>query len=219
MSNIIYDYTEEYIRGLLCTEDELLYEMEQYAKENNVPIIHKEAANLLSLLIRLKNVNTILEVGTAIGYSAITMRKASQCKILTIEKDEEMIEKAKINIERANFSKDITIIKGDALEVLKNMDYRFDMIFLDAAKGQYLDFFVDCDRMLNKNGILFADNVLFRGMVVNDELLIRRKITIVKRMRKFLRFMSSNIGYQTSILPISDGVMISLKTGGINNKC
>lgn len=215
MSKIVYDYIESYLRGLITQNDSLLKDIEDFAKENNVPIIQPEVAKLLSLIIKVKGVKSILEVGTAIGYSALVMHKAcGNCKIVTIERNEEMIERAKINIEKAGCQSHITILKGEAEDILPGIDEKFDLIFLDAAKGQYLEFFSVCDRLLNNNGIIFADNVLFRGMVATNELLIRRKITIVKRMRKYLSFMSDNENYDTSILPIGDGVAISYKTGG-----
>lgn len=215
MSDIVYGYIEEYIKGLIPESKGLLKEMEEYAKANHVPIIQPEVARFLSFIIKGRKVKNILELGTAIGYSAILMHNASEgCTITTIERDPEMIDMAKKNIYSAGIGGDIKIIEGEAGEVLKKLEGSFDLVFLDAAKGQYLEFFPDCDRMLNKNGIIFADNVLFRGMVATNELLTRRKITIVKRMRKYLKFMSNNPDYDTSVLPIGDGVAVSLKLGG-----
>jgi caffeoyl-CoA O-methyltransferase len=215
LSNIVHDYIEDYIRGLLPGNEEYLKKLEEYAEENHVPIIHPEVARFLSFIIKMGKVKSILEVGTAIGYSALVMHKAAgECRIVTIERYDKMIELASQNIKSAGLDKDITIVSGEADEILKNMDDKFDLIFLDAAKGQYLEFFPDCHRMLNPGGIIFADNVLFRGMVANNELLIRRKITIVKRMRKYLKYMSDNTEYDTSILPLGDGVSVSMKLGG-----
>lgn len=215
MSNIVYDYIEDYIRGLLPESLGLIREMEKYAAENHVPIIQPEVARFLSFLIKGRNVKSILEIGTAIGYSAMVMHSAAGgCRIVTIERDPDMIDRAKENISAAGLEKDIEIVEGEAGEILKKMEGSFDLVLLDAAKGQYMEFFPDCHRMLKKNGIIFADNVLFRGMVATNELLIRRKITIVKRMRKYLKFMSSNPDYDTSVLPLGDGVAVSLKLGG-----
>lgn len=215
MSNIVHDYIEDYIRSLLPESPGLLKEMEEYAAANHVPIIQSEVSRFLSFLIKGREIKNILEIGTAIGYSAIVMHTAAGgCSITTIERDQDMIEKAQENISKAGLSDDIKIVDGEAAEILKNMEGSFDLILLDAAKGQYLQFFPDCHRMLKNNGIIFADNVLFRGMVATNELLIRRKITIVKRMRKYLKFMSENPDYDTSILPLGDGVAVSLKLGG-----
>lgn len=215
LSNIVYDYIEEYLRSLLPENEGILKQMEDYAKQNNIPIVQPEVARFISFIIKTLNVKNILEVGTAIGYSAALMhRAAGGCRIVTIERNEEMVEKALKNLESAGISKDITILKGEAEEILKNMNETFDMVFLDAAKGQYLEFFPDCHRMLKKGGIILADNVLFRGMVATNKLLIRRKITIVKRLRKYLKYMSENKDYDTTILPLGDGVAVSVKIGG-----
>lgn len=215
MSKIVYDYIEDYIRGLLPETDGFLKEMEVFAEQNHVPIIQPEVARFLSFIIKYGRVKSILEVGTAIGYSSIVMHKAAGgCRIVTIERDQDMIQKAAYNISKLELNNDIIIKTGEASEILESMDDRFDLIFLDAAKGQYMEFFPHCHRMLNENGIIFADNVLFRGMVATNELLIRRKITIVKRMRKYLKFMSENKDYDTSILPLGDGVAVSYKIGG-----
>jgi caffeoyl-CoA O-methyltransferase len=214
MSKIVYDYVEDYIRNMIPQNDELLKSMEDYALENNVPIVQREVAKLLSLIIKMKDSKNILEIGTAIGYSAIMMNKASNnAKIVTIERNKDMIEKAEENIKSAGLENSIQVIEGDALEVLPKIDDKFDLIFIDAAKGQYKEFFSYCDRCLKLGGIIFADNVLFRGMIANNDLVVRRKITIVKRMRNYLEFISKNKNYETSILSIGDGVAISLKTG------
>lgn len=212
MSNIVYDYVEDYIRSLLPENEGILKEMETFAEANRVPIVQPEVAKFLSFIIKIKNAKDILEVGTAIGYSAAVMHNAAgHCRIVTIERDDEMFDRAGEYIKRAELDSDITILKGEADEILKTMDDSFDMIFLDAAKGHYLHFFPDCHRMLKKGGIIFADNVLFRGMVTTNKLLIRRKITIVKRLRKYIKFMMENEDYDTSILPLGDGVSVSVK--------
>lgn len=214
MSDIVHDYIEDYIRSLLPENEGILKEMEDYAQEFHVPIIHPEVAKFMSFIIKSCGIKNVLEVGTAIGYSASVMVHAGALKVLTIERDSEMAEIAKRNISKQGFESAVTVMEGEADEILKSMDDSFDMIFLDAAKGQYLEFFPECHRMLRKGGILFADNVLFRGMVSTNKLLIRRKITIVKRLRKFLKFMSDNNDYDTSILPLGDGVLVSVKLGG-----
>ena len=215
LSNIVHDYIEDYIRSMITQNDNALKAMELFAQENHIPIIQPEVAKFLSFMLKTKRVTSILEVGTAIGYSAIVMYNCARpCRIVTIERDDEMIKKATENIKNAGLDNNIEIIKGDAQEVLSNMNEKFDFIFLDGAKGQYLELFQHCNRMLNINGIIFADNVLFRGMVATNELLIRRKITIVKRMRKYLKFMTENENYETSILPLGDGVAVSIKIGG-----
>jgi predicted O-methyltransferase YrrM len=134
-------------------------------------------------------------------------------KIDTIERFELMADKAKENVKRAGKEDIINIIVGDASEVLPCLDKRYDMIFLDAAKGQYPEFLPDCLRMLNIGGLLISDNVLYKGMVANDELVVRRKKTIVKRMRTYLDSICNHEQLDTTILPVGDGVAISYKKG------
>ncbi|MCR1933569.1 O-methyltransferase [Clostridium tepidum] len=211
MSKVAYDYIEKYIRELIPENKGALKELEDYAKENSVPIIHKEVANFLEFMISLKKPKKILELGTAIGYSSIFMSLSSkeECEITTIERDDKMIEIAKNNIERYGFKDKIKIIQGDCLEILKNLEDKYDMIFMDAGKGHYNEFLPYCLKLLNKEGIIIADNVLFRGMVANDELVIRRKITIVKRMRKYMNMISDKKNFITSIIPMGDGIAIT----------
>jgi predicted O-methyltransferase YrrM len=215
MSNISHDYIEEYIRELLPQRTGVIKDLEDYAAENNVPIIHPEVAQFLRVLIKSHNVKRILEVGTAIGYSALVMADAAgeMCKIVTLERDDNMYDLALKNIGIMGKENNIEIIKGDALESLKNLeeDVRYDLIFLDAAKGHYDYFLPLCFRALKINGLLVADNVLFRGMVATNKLLIRRKITIVKRMRKYLSHISNIKSLETVVLPIGDGVALSCK--------
>jgi caffeoyl-CoA O-methyltransferase len=206
---------EDYIRSLIPQDDTLLKEMESYAAENHVPIMQPEVVKFLTFLIKTKGIKRILEIGTAIGYSAIVMHKAAgTSKIVTIERNSVMSDRASKYIEIAGYSGDIDIIKGEAEDILKNLNEKFDLILLDAAKGQYLEFFSDCHRLLDMGGIIFADNVLFRGMVASDMLVIRRKITIVKRLRRYLEFISSNKDYETTIIPLGDGVSVSCRIGG-----
>ncbi len=140
----------------------------------------------------------------------MSLSSKEESKITTIERDDKMIEIAKNNIERYGFKDKIKIIQGgDCLEVLKNLEDKYDMIFMDAGKGHYNEFLPYCLKLLNKEGIIIADNVLFRGMVANDELVIRRKITIVKRMRKYMDMISDKDNFITSIIPMGDGIAIT----------
>lgn len=213
MSNISHDYIEEYIRGLIPEKQGYIKTMEDYALENGVPIIHPEVGQFLKVLIKSHGVKRILEIGTAIGYSAgiMAMAAGNDCEILTIERDEEMKNLALQNIEQLGLGKNIKLLYGDALEVLDGINGEFDMIFMDAAKGHYDHFLPMCLKLLKKGGLLVGDNVLFRGMVANNKLLIRRKITIVKRMRKYLTHISSMDELETVILPIGDGIAFSCK--------
>lgn len=213
MSNITYDYMEKYIKSLIPEDEGLLKELEDYAAENNVPIIQKEVANFLKLMITIKKPAKILELGTAIGYSSILMSLSAEnnCSITTIERDKNMVAIAKENINKANLSENISIIEGDCLDVLEKLDDSFDMIFMDAGKGHYNHFLPHCLRILKKDGIIIADNALFRGMVASKELVIRRKITIVKRMRNYLELVSKSNDLITSIIPMGDGIAVTTR--------
>lgn len=213
MSGITHDYMEQYIRSLIKDHNGILKELEDYAHNNSVPIIHKEVAKFLELMITLKKPLKILELGTAIGYSAILMNLSSKGKssITTIERDSKMIELAQANIEKYGFKDKINIIQGDCLEVLEKLDDKYDMIFMDAGKGHYNHFLNECMRLLSDEGMIIADNVLFRGMVATDELVERRKITIVKRMRKYLELVSNEEKFITSIIPMGDGIAVTTR--------
>lgn len=211
MSNITYDYMEEYIRGLIPERTGFLRELEIYAKENEVPIIQKEVARFLELFVSIKKPRKILELGTAIGYSAILMNEGcmGNCHITTIERDENMIVQATSNITKAGLESNIDILQGDCLDILQELDDKFDLIFMDAGKGHYNHFLPHCLRLLSEDGIIIADNVLFKGMVASKDLIKRRKITIVKRMRNYLDLVSSNNDLITSVIPMGDGIAIT----------
>lgn len=207
------DFINDYIRNTLRPSSGLLKELEQFAKEHHVPIITPEVAQLLIVLGRLIKPVRILEIGTAIGYSSILLAGilAPGGRMDTIERQEEMLLKARENIKKAGLENTVSIIAGDAEEVLRCLDKQYDMVFLDAAKGQYPEFLPECLRMLKKGGLLVSDNVLYKGMVASDDLVVRRKRTIVNRMRTYLDSLCENTTLDTSILPVGDGVALSYK--------
>ncbi|MEG0641808.1 MAG: O-methyltransferase [Clostridium sp.] len=220
MSGVSHDYIEEYLRGLIKDNKDYIKTMEEYAINNNVPIIHKEVAQFLRVIIKSHNVKKILEVGTAIGYSASVMIDAAGegAHVTSVERNDDMFALASQNINIQGFDDNVNLIHADALEVLSEVDGEFDMIFLDAAKGHYDHFLSECLKKLKVGGLLVSDNVLFRGMVASNDLLIRRKITIVKRMRKFLEHISSEESLETTILPIGDGVALTCKLRRCENE-
>lgn len=211
MSGITYDYMEKFIRELIPEHDGSLKDLENYANENAVPIIQKEVGKLLELMINIKKPKKILELGTAIGYSAILMNLASngKSKITTIERDSLMIEHAQKNFKKYGMEDKIDVIQGDCVDVLEKLDEKFDFIFIDAGKGHYNHFLPHCLRLLGDQGIILADNVLFRGMVASKDLVLRRKITIVKRMKSYLDLVSKDETLITSVIPMGDGVAIT----------
>lgn len=210
---INYDYINEYIRKTVRRNEGILAELEIYAAENHVPIIQPEVAALLRVLGRLGQPVRILEIGTAIGYSAILMSEilGPGGRIDTIERYDLMLERAAENIKKAGLEKTISILPGEAGEILRCLDRQYDLIFLDAAKGQYPDFLPECLRLLKSGGLLVSDNVLYKGMVANDELVVRRKKTIVTRLRHYLDSLCRSEELDTAVIPIGDGVAVSFK--------
>lgn len=210
MTNINYEYIESYIRNLVPKKEGYLKEMREYADINHVPIVEEETEEFLKFLIFMKKPKKILELGTAIGYSSIVFSRASTSveKIKTIEIRDDMVEIARKNIEKMDLSNKIEVVPGDAAKVLEDLDGKYDMIFIDAAKGQYEKYFNLALKNLEKDGIIICDNVLFKGMIANQDLVIRRKITIVKRLRKFLKDIEENQDFVSSIVPIGDGVLL-----------
>ena len=210
--------TEERISTFISSFDTgntpFLEELEQYAKKTDVPIIRPQVQNLLKLLLAMKEPKTILEVGTAIGFSALLMSEYGprDCHITTIEKYEVRIPIARENFKKAGKEKESTLIEGDATQILKELTGPYDMIFMDAAKGQYIHFLPDILRLLPTGGILISDNVLQDGDVLQSRYAVtRRDRTIHSRMREYLYELTHHEGLQTDILPIGDGVTVSVK--------
>jgi len=207
-------YIGDYIQSLIKEKDETLVEFRHECEEKNIPIIHKEVAQLIKLLIELTNSKRILEFGTAVGYSSIFMSNVindDKGYITTIEKRKTFIDEAQQNIIKFNPPTPIEIIEGDAVEVLHKIDKEYDVIFIDAAKSKYLDFLKLSLRLLKPGGIIISDNVLYKGMVASDELVVRRQRTIVNKMRDYLKYISEDSSLETSVLPIGDGIAITLK--------
>lgn len=207
--SINYDYIIRYLRDLLPKRDGIMEELEKFAKEYDVPISQPETMKLLEVLIRLGRIDSVLEIGCAIGYSAIGMAQAGAQTITTVEISDDAARVARENFQKAGLSDRITLHHGDAKDVLPTLEGSYDMIFLDAAKAQYGNFFPHCIRLLKKGGLLVSDNVLYKGMTATDELVQHRKITIVKRLRQYLEDLSSMENMETSVLPVGDGVALS----------
>ena len=212
LNHINEPYIEDYIRSILPDNNENLKIMEKYAEENHVPIIEPEVAQLLKVQLKINKPKNILELGTAIGYSALIMAEATEDSFITsIERRADMIKLAEENIGKTIYKDRIKILEGEAEEVLENLKEEYDFIFLDAAKGQYMEFFNQCRRILKPGGVIVSDNVLFKGMVASNELVIRRKKTIVKRLRQFLEHINNIEGYTSCVIPIGDGVAITYR--------
>lgn len=210
MNQINKDYIEEYLYENLKEKSDFLTSLEKEALENHIPIISPEVGQFLRFLIKLNNPKRVLEVGTAIGFSGLVMLDASKDieKLVTIEKREDLAEIALKNMEEANEKKRVELKVGDALEVLKSMDDTFDFVFIDAAKGHYGEYFEEIKKMITPKGVIVCDNVLYKGMVANDDLVLRRKKTIVKRLRNFIKEVTNLDDYESTLIPMGDGLLV-----------
>lgn len=216
-------YIKEYISDIVPEDsNEIIYALEQYALKNDIPIIEVEVKRMLEVLIKSSQVKSILEVGTAIGYSSLIFARAMDYKgyVRSYEIDKKMYQLALKNHdhfkEKYDIDLNIDIILSDAKTSLEKDQELYDMIFIDAAKGHYQKFYDQITNNLKKGSIIVSDNVLFKGMIATDEYVKRRKITIVKRMRKYLDFLMNHENLTTTVIPIGDGVAISYYDGGKN---
>ena len=203
-----------YIHSLEKPEDPIIEQIEQEAIETFVPIIRKETQSFLKVLLLIKKPVRVLEVGTAIGYSAILMSHylPEDGRITTIEKYEKRIPIARENFSRAAVADRITLLEGDALAIMQELTGTYDMIFMDAAKGQYIHFLPDALRLLRTGGILISDNVLQDGDIIESHYAVeRRNRTIYRRMREYLYVLKHTDGLLTSIVPVGDGAAVTVK--------
>lgn len=196
----------------------LLDEMQVYANNHRVPIIGSESGHLLQKTAAFAKPVSVLEVGTAIGYSTLLLlaNLAPGGRITTIEQDEQRALTAQQFWTRANVLDQIELIIGDAGEILPKLAGPFDLVFIDAAKGQYLDYLHKVMDKLCPGAIVIADNVLFRGYVLDDQVPPRRFRTIVKRLREYLNFVTNDARFTTVIHPIGDGIAVSQYRGETN---
>ena len=217
MSEINYDYIVQYIRALHTPPEDVLLEIEQLiaSEKETWPIIKPEVADFMKVILTIQKPKEILEIGTAVGYSAMLMSGflEEEGKITTIERFPYMSEIAKKNIKRAGLEDKIEIIEGDAAGVLTTLEEeKYDVVFMDCAKGQYINFLPDCIRVLRSGGILITDNVLHKGAVAKSRYLIdRRQRTTHGRLREFLYTITHHDGLTSSVIPIGDGVALSYK--------
>ena len=191
---------------------ELILEMERYASTNNVPIIELDSIKFIMKYIKLNNVKSILEIGTAIGYSAILMANANNfCEITTIEKDEKRYKEAVKNVNKSGLDKRIEIVYNDAMDV--NLSgCKYDLIFIDAAKGQYIKYFDKFSNYLTPGGVIITDNLKFHGLVKNKDLIKSRNVRgIVTKIEKYIDYLKENKEYVTKFYDIGDGLSVSFK--------
>lgn len=188
-------------------------EMRQYAKEHNVPIIQDEGLAFLESIIQIKRPKRILEIGSAIGYSSTRMSLVCGSSVVTIERDKTMYDEAIKNINKLGLSDKVHVIFKDALDAVLDVgNEKFDLIFIDAAKGQYINFFNLYEPLLNDDGVIVTDNMLFHGLLLNDDEIKSRSLrALIRKLRNYHNFLLDNPNYNTSIFNIGDGMSISTK--------
>ena len=208
---IVYPSVNDFLRNQLPKHSGLLYELEEYAKEPYIPIIQPEVAQFLKVFFGYSRPKKILEIGTAIGYSALFFAGLDEnTEIVTIERNPDMAKLAKDNFKKSGLENRITLIEGDAAQVLETLEGEFDTVFLDAAKGQYMKFLPNILRLLKIGGTLITDNILYRGIVA-DENPPKKHITIARNLRGYIIEITHNERLETSVIPLGDGVGISKK--------
>lgn len=211
---IVNERTVAFINSLDSGNTPLLNEIEKEAKKTDVPIIRTEMQSFIKLLLAMKKPMSILEVGCAIGFSTLLMSEYAPegCRITTIEKYEKRIPVAKENFKRAGKEDSITLLEGDALELLPKLEGVYDFIFMDAAKGQYINFLPEVLRLMPEGGILLSDNVLQDGDIIQSRYAVtRRNRTIHTRMRDYLYELKHHPQLTTAVLPVGDGITVSVK--------
>lgn len=211
---IVNERIVTFINSLDTKNSEILETIESEARAADIPIIRKEMQSFLKVILLMKKPERVLEVGTAVGFSALLMSEyvSKECRITTIENYEKRIPIARENFQRAGKEEQITLIEGDASDVLKMLDGSYDFIFMDAAKGQYIHYLPDILRILPPGGCLVSDNVMQDGDVIESRFAVeRRNRTIHARMREYLYELKHNDALTTSIIPLGDGVAVSIK--------
>ena len=189
---------------------EELIKIKEKALQDHIPIIMDDTLEVMEEYLKKMKLNNVLEIGTAVGYSAMCFSKflLEGGVIDTIERDEQRIQEAKENIKKVEVEEKINIYEGDAVEILPTLNKKYDMIFIDAAKGKYPFFLKESLRMLNENGIIFADNILYKGYVMSDYNKHKQR-TAVRNLREYIKEVSENPNLETEILEVGDGLAIS----------
>lgn len=203
---------ERYLETLLGERDPLLQEMEEQALRETIPIVTPMVGNFLNLLIHMVKAQSLLEIGTAIGYSTIWLGRAAEKTgghLTTIDMNKDRLARALQYFERAKLQNRITALEGDARKILQSLGSTFDFVFIDAAKGEYLDYLSLIYPLITPGGLLVVDNVLFRGWVVPGSTFVPKYERMVGRLRQFLQDLCQNPSFSTTVLPFGDGVSVS----------
>lgn len=201
-------FIEEFLNELVPEKDNYLKEMRRFAEEEEVPIIDRQVENYLAFFLSVLKPRTILELGTAIGYSASVMARATNAVITTVELNPVRAINARTHLQNQHLEDRVDLIVGDAAEFITKDRGSYDFIFIDAAKGQYEVYLKECLRLLNEDGVICMDNVLFHGMLASKALFKRRKITIVKRLKRMLHTVFQSDELSVNLLPVGDGVLM-----------
>ena len=201
---------EENKAKMMEDKESILKEIQINALQRHIPIIMDDTLEAIYKTIGKNKLNNILEIGTAVGYSAICFTKilSENGKIDTIERDEEKIKEAKENLKNMNLEEVIHIYEGDAVEILPTLNIKYDMVFIDAAKGKYPVFLKEALRLLKKDGIIFADNILYKGYVMSDYNKHKQR-TAVRNLREYIKEVTENPNLETQILEVGDGLAIT----------
>jgi len=205
-------YVSDYLQNLIPDHDPLMAEFRRTCEASHIPIIHKEVGQLIRFLIQIKQATRVLEIGTAVGFSAIFMSRIINDPngyITTLERSPHMLEKAHSNLENYEHPTPITLLQGEATELLPRLTKPYDILFLDGAKSKYQQFYQSAKKCLVPGGLIISDNVLHKGMTATDSLVVRRQRTIVREMRAYLDYLSTHPDLETTVLPLGDGVAIS----------
>jgi predicted O-methyltransferase YrrM len=213
---LVSNELKSYLESLIHNRNPIIQEIEEYAFKNNVPIMDLISVESILQFLRIIQPRVILEIGTAIGYSAIRMADVlPNTKIVTIERNKVRYEKALQFIEKTNKQAQIDVIFGDALEVVDKVKEKgmFDVLFIDAAKGQYKRFFENYEPVLSDQGVIITDNVLFKGLVVEENIENKRRRQLVDKIKMYNKWLVDHPDYSTTILPVGDGIAISKKRG------
>lgn len=201
-------FIEEFLNELVPEKDNYLKEMRRFAEEEEVPIIDRQVENYLAFFLSVLKPRTILELGTAIGYSASVMARATNAVITTVELNPVRAINARTHLQNQHLEDRVDLIVGDAAEFITKDRGSYDFIFIDAAKGQYEVYLKECLRLLNEDGVICMDNVLFHGMLASKAFFKRRKITIVKRLKRMLHTVFQSDELSVNLLPVGDGVLM-----------
>ena len=212
MKEIINPEQKKYIESFNLETDPFILGMEEFARKNNVPILTRDSAKLIELLIKMYKPTRILEIGTAIAYTTIRIAKASgkKCSVHTIEFSKDNEKLAKQNIKKAKLSKKIKLLSGDALKIMPRLNKKYDFIFLDADKEDYLKLLRLSLKLLKKGGVIFVDNLLWHGFAAASEV-PEKYIVSTKYIRDFNKLFTGNKQLQATILPVGDGIGLGIK--------